>query len=157
MKRRSFLQGVAAAPLAETWISSVQGDGRKIQVSSAGTGSSDGRKDPEWVLRVRDQMPVTREMTYFQTGSFGPSPIPVVDRVRELMEHQLKGPAALASIQQLQQAEDACRPLLAPFLGAREEEVALTHNTTEGMNIVLWSVNWSPGDEIIISIKSTRL
>jgi selenocysteine lyase/cysteine desulfurase len=96
-------------------------------------------------------MPVTREMTYFQTGSFGPSPTPVVDRVRELMEHQLKGPAAPASIQQLQQAEDACRPLVARFLGAREQEVTLTHNTTEGMNIVFWSMDWNPGDEIIIS------
>lgn len=151
MTRRSFLQGIAAAPLAETLISRVHGDGRKIQVSSTETESSDVRKDPEWVSRARDQMPVTREMAYFQTGSFGPSPTPVVDRVRELMEYQLKGPAAPASIQQLQQAEDACRPLVARFFGAREEEVALTHNTTEGMNIVLWSVDWSPGDEIIIS------
>jgi selenocysteine lyase/cysteine desulfurase len=96
-------------------------------------------------------MPVTREMAYFQTGSFGPSPSPVVDRVRELMEHQLKGPAAPASIQQLQQAEDACRPLVARFLGAREEEVTLTHNTTEGMNIVFWSMDWNAGDEIVLS------
>lgn len=151
MKRRRFLQGMAAAPLGETLLSRVHGDGRKTRVSSTGTESSDVRKDPEWVSRVRAQMPVTREMAYFQTGSFGPSPTPVVDRVRKLMEHQLKGPAAPASIQQLQKAEDACRPLLARLFGALEEEITLTHNTTEGMNIVLWSVDWNPGDEIIIS------
>jgi L-cysteine/cystine lyase len=142
---------MAAAPLTEKFIAGMYGEERNTQAASTWTESSDVRTDPEWVSRVRAQMPVTREMAYFQTGSFGPSPTPVVDRVRELLEHQLKGPAAPASIQQLQQAEDACRPLVARFFRAREEEITLTHNTTEGMNIVFWSMDWKPGDEIIIS------
>jgi len=34
-------------------------------------------------------------------------------------------------------------------LHAHEDEIALTHHTTEGMNIVLWGFPWQEGDEII--------
>jgi len=147
MKRRQFLQSLGTVPLVSSMIARQPGNriGQELQ------GSELVDAIPDWVRRVRDQMPVTRERIYFQTGSFGSSPLPVVERVRELMEYQLKGPAVAAYAQKLQEAEDSCRPLIARLFGAREQEVALTHNTTEGMNIVFWSIDWKPGDEIIIS------
>ena len=30
-------------------------------------------------------------------------------------------------------------------------KVALTHSTSEGISIVAWSLNWQPGDEVIVS------
>jgi selenocysteine lyase/cysteine desulfurase len=151
MRRRHFLKSLAAAPLAEKLLPKSESNTEAKLAASVKPASSDARTEPAWVLQARGQMPVTREMIYFQTGAFGPSPAPVVNRVRELMECQLKGPAAPAYARMLQEAEDSCRPLLARLMGAREEEVTLTHNTTEGMNIVLWSIDWKPGDEIIIS------
>jgi selenocysteine lyase/cysteine desulfurase len=47
--------------------------------------------------------------------------------------------------------EPNLRSHLAAVFRAREDEVALTHSTSEGINIVSWSLNWRDGDEVIIS------
>ncbi|MBM3801067.1 MAG: aminotransferase class V-fold PLP-dependent enzyme [Acidimicrobiia bacterium] len=151
MKRRDLLKGLAIAPFSERLRPDEQRQTSNTPPAGMRSDLSDVKTDPDWVLQVRGEMPVTREVAYLQTASFGPSPVRVVSRVRELMEHQLKGPAVPVSARQLQEAEDDCRPLVARFLGARQEEVTLAHNTTEGLNIVLWSMDWKPGDEIILS------
>ena len=38
---------------------------------------------------------------------------------------------------------------MAAMLGCTPEEIALTHNTTEGMNFATLGVNWQPGDEAV--------
>ncbi len=47
--------------------------------------------------------------------------------------------------------EPDLRAQLGRVFGAETEEVALTHSTSEGISIVAWSLNWQPGDEVIIS------
>ncbi len=106
---------------------------------------------PDWVVKARQQIPATRESRYFQTGGIGASPAPVIERVSELLRVQNQGPADPRFFRVLKEAEDSCRPLLAETLGAREQEVGLTHNTTEGLNIAIWSIDWKPGDELVIS------
>ena len=44
---------------------------------------------------------------------------------------------------------DDLRARFARLLGADADEIALTHHTTEGMNVAAWSISWRPGDEII--------
>ena len=106
--------------------------------------------EPDWVTEARAQIPATRELRYFQTGGIGVCPGRVIDRVKELLDHQNRGPADPRFSNALQEAEDSCRPLVARLCGADEREVGLTHNTTEGLNIVLWSIDWKPGDELLL-------
>jgi selenocysteine lyase/cysteine desulfurase len=42
------------------------------------------------------------------------------------------------------------RKALATFLGVDSEELAITRNTTESLNIVIMGLNWKPGDEVVI-------
>lgn len=42
------------------------------------------------------------------------------------------------------------RIALAQFLGVSAEELAITRNTTESLNIVIMGLNWKPGDEVVI-------
>lgn len=150
MKRRQFLKGLAALPLAEVIFSAemraaATGPNPKAAKPDLASGA-----DPAWVREVRRQMPVCLELAYLQTASFGASPSIVVERVRELLAAQMKGPAASPYGEELDEAENSCRPLLAEALAAHPEEIALTHNATEGINIVLWSIDWKSGDEIVI-------
>jgi L-cysteine/cystine lyase len=43
------------------------------------------------------------------------------------------------------------RSSLARLLHAESEEIALTENTGEGLNIICYGFNWQPGDEIILT------
>ena len=42
------------------------------------------------------------------------------------------------------------RKALAVFLGVDPEELAITRNTTESLNIIIMGLNWKPGDEVVI-------
>src|SRR5260370_32534085 len=44
---------------------------------------------------------------------------------------------------------DESRAVFASMLGCSADEVALTHNTTEGMNIAPMGIDWQPRDEIV--------
>jgi L-cysteine/cystine lyase len=55
------------------------------------------------------------------------------------MDHFIKMGGVMAEI----------RATHAAMLGCEPGEIALTHNTTDGMNLVTLGVNWQPGDEAI--------
>ncbi len=75
----------------------------------------------------------------------------MIERNKALLELQNLGPAHPKYLNVMKEAEASCRPLIAAALGADESEVALTQSTTAGINVVLWSIDWRAGDEIIIS------
>lgn len=94
---------------------------------------------------IRAQFPLRKDATYFNNGTIGPSPYSVIDAVQERMLeidrdwrysgwNKIKGP-------------------LADFLGCKADELALTHNTTEGINIVAQGLDLASGDEVIMTTQ----
>lgn len=104
----------------------------------------------DWIEATRAEIPALQEGAYFQTAAFGPSPRRVIDRTKTLLDIQNLNPAHPDIMGQLKDEETACRQLVAETFGAKTTEVALTANTTGGLNTVLWSIDWKSGDEIII-------
>lgn len=109
------------------------------------------RSEPEWVRRVREQVPAATRSRYFQTAGIGPSPDTVIDEVAAKLSYQNQSPADPAVSASMAEIEPRLRARLAASFGAASNEVALTHSTSEGINIVSWSVPWKPGDEVVIS------
>jgi L-cysteine/cystine lyase len=88
-----------------------------------------------WDL-VRSQFPLRREPLYLNNGTMGPSPYVVIDAtVRELQEIDRTGRYG---------GWEDLRPKIARFIKAEEKEIALTHNVTEGINIVACVVTFTP-------------
>ena len=115
-----------------------------------------GRTDPAshvhspWPVRlddweeIRGQYDLWDARTYLNTGGLGPSPRPVLDRFREVMDDlQLRSETGHNLI-------EAAREPVARFFGASEEEIAFTRNATEGNAIVASGLALKAGDEIII-------
>lgn len=143
--RRRFLSR-AAAPLALWPLVPVArlaggGEGRRNQTGTV----------PEWVRRARREIPAALESRYFQTGGIGPSPDAVIAEVRDRLEFQNRSPADPRYSAPMAEIEPALRAQLARVFGAGEDEVALTHSTSEGISIAAWSPDWRPGDEVVIS------
>lgn len=101
-------------------------------------------KDPEAFWRaVRAQFPLTRELTYFNTGGLGPASQPVLTAAAELT-------------QKLQSRSEhgherfaGARSGVARFLGAEADEIAFVRNATEGNAIVAAGLALAAGDEVI--------
>ncbi|MDE2677990.1 MAG: aminotransferase class V-fold PLP-dependent enzyme [Gemmatimonadota bacterium] len=115
----------------------------------AGRGGRDSRQD--WVTRARAEIPAATGSRYFQTGGIGPSPNAVIEHVQERLAFQNEGPADPRHATEMARIEPDLRARLARVFGAAPQEVALTHSTSEGISIVAWSLNWNPGDEVVIS------
>lgn len=93
---------------------------------------------------VRKTFPLQTTRAYLNNGTFGPSPYPVLETVRdELMKTNTSGEYGHT---------DHARKTIADFIGAETSEISLTHNTTEGINIVTWGLPLESGDEVIITL-----
>lgn len=94
--------------------------------------------------KVRANFPLTKDRVYLNNGTFGPSPFLVVKTLEE----------TLAKINTTGEYghTDTARDRIAEFVGVKSSEISLTHNTTEGINIVTWGLDLKEGDEVIISL-----
>ena len=106
---------------------------------------------PDWVRKAREEVPAATTSPYFQTGGIGPSPAPVIEQVAERLDFQNRSPAAVDVAEVMGRIEPDLRARLGRVFGAGEDEVALTHSTSEGISIVAWSLGWRSGDEVVIS------
>ena len=101
--------------------------------------------------KLRDDLPITREVAYFQVGSHGPTPDTVLDVVRDEMALE----AHYHSVQSVKAAqaerEAGARERVASFICAGYAEVALTPNTTQAMRQVSRSIGWREDDEFLIT------
>ncbi|MDE2943267.1 MAG: aminotransferase class V-fold PLP-dependent enzyme [Gemmatimonadota bacterium] len=145
--RRHFLRRSASA-LALAPIVPV---GRLALADPASRPADSGRPQEAWVARARAEIPASTESLYFQTGGIGPAPNAVIDHVHERLAFQNRSPAEPRISDEMARIEPDLRAQLGRVFGAATEEVALTHSTSEGISIVAWSLNWEPGDEVVIS------
>ena len=102
------------------------------------------------VTRLRQEIPATQRVIYLNTGWSGPSPRVVLSRVKEELDFENEeGPTAPRVLQRRHPLEEEARRSVAFLLGASPDEIALSQNTTEGINIVLNGMTWRRGDEIV--------
>lgn len=88
------------------------------------------------------------EVVFLNHGSFGACPRTVLEyqhEIRMLMERE----PVRFMVRELEPALDASRAVLAAFLGARPEDLVFVPNATVGVNAVLRSLDFAPGDELL--------
>lgn len=106
--------------------------------------------EPSLIARVRREIPVTARYTYLNVGTMGPSPAPVHQAfLAAYQEWQDAGPGNPEAYHAAHDLMEPARQALASYLGVTADEVALTSNTTDGVNIVVSGLDWAPGDEIL--------
>ena len=137
--RRSFIKSASA--LAALTLSELSAISASAQINT--DGKPVAADDDAYWKNVRQLFPLTKDWTYLNNGTFGPSPYPVIDAMRTAqMDQDMSGNYG---------GYDATPPKLAKFLGADKDEIALTHNVTEGINIACWGAPLKKGDEVIIT------
>ena len=100
--------------------------------------------------KLREQIPVLANLTYLNTGWSGPPPLRVAQALKDRIDLELyDGPTSRPVQEQGRETQAQARQAAARLFNASPEDVLVTRNTTEGLNIVLSGLDWQPGDEII--------
>lgn len=149
MNRRIFCSGIAAGFAARPSVARaalLASEGfRNLREDLAAIST----EEAYW-NRVRREFCVSPGLVHLNTGTLGSTPRRVLDAVSALM-YELEGDPAGNVFGPLGSRMESVRAKAAEFLGAELDEVALTENTTAGMNAVAQGVaRWlREGDEIL--------
>ena len=103
------------------------------------------------VQQLRDILPVTNNTIYMNTGWAGPTPETVLKRIAETLEEEARlGPTSNNWLDVARNIRDEAISLVAKQLNASTDEITLTHSTREGLNAIIFGMNWQNSDEILI-------
>ncbi len=89
-------------------------------------------------------------VAFLNHGSFGACPRPVLEAQGRLVEELEAEPVRFLS-RELEGRLDAARAALAAFVGADADDLAFVPNATAGVNTVLRSLAFAPGDELLVT------
>jgi isopenicillin-N epimerase len=89
-------------------------------------------------------------IVFLNHGSFGSCPRGVLEFQRELREHIERQPVRFF-VRELEGLWDEARNTLAQFLGAHSDDLVFVPNATSGVNAVLRSLRFQPGDELLVT------
>ncbi|OGL39074.1 MAG: hypothetical protein A3C43_03050 [Candidatus Schekmanbacteria bacterium RIFCSPHIGHO2_02_FULL_38_11] len=102
--------------------------------------------------KFRNQFPVTKNYIYMNTGWCGPRSLRVQKKIDEIFKIECEQGVANPELLKIREdIRNNTRKKIAQLLNACEEEIALTDNTSNGINIIAASIDWKKGDEVIIS------
>lgn len=150
MDRRSLIKysfsgltaaGLLSSGVRESFLKKVEETGFSL--------TSEANDEAYWEL-VKSQFNMEKGLYYFNNASLGPCPNLVVDATNNFRA-LLDGFPSRYMWGGWQKEKEEVRQKVASIFSVDKEEIALIHNTTEGMNLVAHSIELGPGDEVILA------
>jgi L-cysteine/cystine lyase len=106
--------------------------------------------DDEKIPAIREALPATAAGIYLNTGSAGPLPRETARAMAEAEGIEMRtGRADMAYWQDSAERMNEARAAVAAVLGTEPRRIALTHATTDGMNMATWAIDWRAGDRAV--------
>jgi L-cysteine/cystine lyase len=139
--RRNFIKSSGAALISATFFKEVSGT--SLIPSLQEIKSLADIDDSMFWKALRLQFPLQKDSTYLNNGTMGPSPYPIIEAVKKgMMDGDQFGAYG---------GWESTQKKIADFVGASDDEIALTHNVTDGINIACWGIPLKKGDEVILT------
>jgi len=147
MERRRFLRnltaGLSALPLLPTLRQELNDGLRQLAADVDASATSEAL----W-RRVREEFQLDPGFSHLNCGSLGATPRLVTDAVSATVR-DVEGDPANSTFGWGGRQMEEVRARAAQFLGADIDEIAITRNTTEGMNAVVEGIDFAPGDQVL--------
>jgi cysteine desulfurase/selenocysteine lyase len=95
---------------------------------------------------IRSEFPVTSKYAYFDHAAVGPLPTRVLDATKRVVQEKSEGDVYWES---WEESAEATRKSISELVRAREEEIALTTSTSEGLAIVANGLSYEKDQNIV--------
>lgn len=106
--------------------------------------------DAEKLAAVRDALPALSAGIYLNTGSVGPLPAETAAAMAEMTDYELRlGRSHADYFEAFLERLAETRGAVAAVIGADVDSVAISHSTSQAMNLAVWSVDLRSGDRIV--------
>jgi isopenicillin-N epimerase len=147
--RRGFLQVLPALVPAAAAFNPVG-----IERIETAAGFVNGRtpeevaKDEDFWREIQQAFTVDRSLIYFNNGGVSPSPRIVQETMRRYLEYSNQAPT-YTMWRVLEPQIEGVRKRLAKHFGCEAEEIAITRNASESLEICQLGLDFNRGDEIL--------
>src|SRR5207245_8406711 len=116
--------------------------------AAAGRAAAEVAADEDYWREIQQAFTVDRGLINLNNGGVSPSPRVVQDAMRRYLE--LSNEAPVYTMWQLLEPQvESVRKGLAAAFGCDPEEMAITRNASESLEICLLDLDLKPGDEIL--------
>ena len=149
--RRDFIGalGGSAAGLATGAAFDPAGFSRFLDTVAAVTGSPDEvARDEDFWYEVQQAFTVDRSLVNLNNGGVSPAPTIVQDAMKRHLDYSNEAPV-YTMWQILEPQKEGVRQRLARAFGCSAEEIALTRNASEGLQISQFGFDLDAGDEVL--------
>jgi len=154
--RRDFLslacKSLGLAALSSGTVASLLRDVEAAAKSVAHLTPEEAAMDEDYWDNIQNSFSVTRGIINLNNGGVSPSPRIVTEAlVRYIWEQE--DATAYTMWQILEPQSETIRTGLAELFGCDREEIAITRNASESLEILLMGMNLQPGDEILTTTQ----
>ncbi|MEO1251327.1 MAG: aminotransferase class V-fold PLP-dependent enzyme [Pseudomonadota bacterium] len=152
LSRRSLMSGASAASVA--FAANAASIASAAAQGARGRSDSDIARDELFWMDVARAYRLDGRWIILNGGGNNPHPTAVVDALSRYDAMSASAPRPHNYI--FQARIDNHRARLAALMDCAPEEIAITRNTTEGLNIVGWGLSLAEGDEVLMSDVDDR-
>jgi isopenicillin-N epimerase len=109
-------------------------------------------KDEDFWSSVRDEFTTDRTVVNLNNGHVSPAPRTVQEAMRRYLDYSNMGPYH-TMIKELDPRVASARRMVAELAGVGEDEIALTRNSSEALEIAQLGLSLKPGDEVLTTTQ----
>lgn len=154
--RRSFLslagKGLGLAALSSTTVASLLREVNGATKAVAHLTPEQAATDEDFWAVIQKSFSVTRGIINLNNGGVSPSPRIVTEALVRYIWQQ-EDATAYTMWQILEPQSETIRTGLAELFGCDREEIAITRNASESLEILLMGMDFKPGDEILTTTQ----
>src|SRR5215207_5812817 len=156
LDRRRFLssvgKGLGLAALSSSAVASLLKDVRAAAKRVAHLTAQEAARDEDFWFDIQQSFSVTRGIVNLNNGGVSPSPRIVTEALVRYLWQQ-DDATAYTMWEILEPQSETIRTGLAELFGCDREEVAITRNASESLEILLMGLDFKAGDEILTTTQ----
>jgi selenocysteine lyase/cysteine desulfurase len=147
--RRGFLRALAASAVAAPVLARAEAAQAALTAGLPPRPFEAGR--PEALRALRDQYLLSSDLLYLNHASIGTTPRVVVDAHAGYLALCESHPSLYVWGEVWREVTEDARRAAAALVRCEPDDLAITHNTTEGFSVLAHGLDLGPGDEVLFS------